>query len=302
MTTFWQNVSTYDWKHAGMHAAASMASVVAILIVAHVAVRVGAAVIDRLARRGRPGLSLLDEPRLITVVAVLKSVLRYTVDFLAAITMMAAVGVPIGGVLAGAGIAGLAIGFGAQSLVRDIITGFFLVLEDQFRVGETVSLAGVTGSVEEIGFRVTTVRDAGGQLYWIPNGKIDQVTNHSRGAMRMLVTVEVPYDENLERVEAVLTEACRRFRESGHAPTEGPTVLGLTRLAGGVAEFTVLGRTRNGEQWAAERALRMALKKALDEAGIGAPYPRVARAGAPPIAPPGARGSGQPAPPEGEFP
>ncbi|MBE3590964.1 MAG: mechanosensitive ion channel family protein [Firmicutes bacterium] len=287
----------------GLEAGAALLQAAAVILAGHILARLLGAVLDRFLDHTRAsGLPGFDETRAATVRGLMKSLLRYAIDFLVLVTVLAGWGVPVSGLLAGAGIAGLAVGFGAQNLVRDVITGFFLLFEDQFRVGEHVELAGVSGVVEDIGFRITRVRDFGGQLHMVPNGQIERVTNYSRGSMRLLVTVRVDYNEDLDHVEQVLNEVCERFRRTWTTLTEGPQLLGVQEIRDAAVEYLVWGRAQPGEQWAAERALRREIKKALDAAGIRAPYPqRVAvvseEAAAPaPAAPAAAAAGAAPAP------
>lgn len=257
------------WAAALLRALEALGVALAIVLAGHVAARIVSRLIDRsVALRIGDDASATAASRATTVRGLLKSAARYTIDALVVITVLNAWGVPMGGLLAGAGVAGLAIGFGAQNLVRDVITGFFLLFEDQFRVGEHVEFAGISGIVEDIGFRITRVRDFGGQLHMVPNGQIERVTNYSRGSMRLLVKVRVDFNEDPDRVEQVLGEACERFRRSWTTLTEGPNVLGVQDLGEAGVEFVVWGKAQPGEQWAAERALRKEIKKALDAAGI----------------------------------
>ena len=139
----------------------------------------------------------LDENKRKTLAGLLKSILRYVTYFTAAINILEIVGVKTASLLAAAGIGGLAVGFGAQNLVKDVISGFFIIFEDQYNVGDYVEAAGVAGVVDEVGLRTTRLRDFGGQFHIIPNGEIALVTNHSRGIKRALVKVKIAYEENL---------------------------------------------------------------------------------------------------------
>ncbi|HEX6988359.1 MAG TPA: mechanosensitive ion channel family protein, partial [Bacillota bacterium] len=164
-------------------------------------------------------------------------------------------------------------GFGAQSLVRDVLAGFFILFEDQFQVGDHVELAGVEGFVEEIGFRVTKVRAWDGSIHIIPNGEITRVRNAARAPMRIMFEVRIAYDEDTERALQVLQDACDKFSGDPRV-TSGPTVLGVSSLDESWLTVLIWGYARPGEQWAVGRELRLAVKKALDAAGIRVPYPR----------------------------
>lgn len=214
----------------------------------------------------------MSDRRAKTLVPLLKSIVRYLVYLIAGLTILNKLGVPIGSLLAAAGIGGVAIGFGAQSLVRDIITGFFLLFEDQFAVGDYVTLSGVSGNVEEMTLRVTKIRDFGGQLHIIPNGQINQVTNHMGSRMRVLFEVTVPIDTDGTKVEGVLRNLFHRFAAEHSEVQEGPSLLGVSRVDHTGVSYLLIAKTDPGRQWAVERELRGAVWKELIGNGI---YPAV---------------------------
>jgi len=247
----------------------------AIILVAHLIIRLGNKNIDYLFQSRRGLLPRVETPRGRTLAIILKSVLRYGVDFFAAMSILPLFDIQPTSILAGAGIVGLAVGFGAQNLVRDIITGFFILYEDQFSVGEYIATAGVSGVVEELGLRVTKLRDFGGEVHIIPNGAIDKVTNFSRGKMRALVKIGVAYEEDVDRVRAVLEEVAQEAaRDLADKIEEGPTVLGITDFGPSEVVFSVLAKTKPMEQWAVERELRRRIKLAFEREGIEIPYPK----------------------------
>ncbi|MDO8588794.1 MAG: mechanosensitive ion channel family protein [Armatimonadota bacterium] len=145
--------------------------------------------------------------RVKTLHGLMRSVAGYLLFFIAAIMALRALRVDPVPALTTAGVAGLAIGFGAQRLVRDVISGFFILLENQYSVGEYVTMAGVTGIVEEMGMRITRIRDDAGKLNIIANGDITTVCNHSRGAVSVSVDISVPADSDLEKVIGILNQA-----------------------------------------------------------------------------------------------
>lgn len=248
--------------------------IVATLILAKLMIYFGSKVIERLfaAKRGK----YLNDSRIQTLSGLLKSILRYVVYFVTIMSILE-IFVPHAAktILAGAGIVGLAVGFGAQNLVRDVITGFFILLEDQFRVGEYVTLAGVTGTVEEMGLRVTRIRENGGQLHIIPNGLITQVANFNRGAMLAQVEVGISYEENVDRVTAVLKAMCQEFAAAyADDLVEGPEVLGVVRFGESDVVIRLNCKTKPMRQWAIERQLRKMVKETLDREGIEIPYPK----------------------------
>lgn len=245
-----------------------------ILISATAAIKIGASVIDSLFAMKFKRVPV-DESRMRTLAGLLKSVLRYTVYFIAAVVMLDTFGVKTSSIIAAAGIGGLAIGFGAQNLVKDVISGFFIIFEDYFQIGDYVETAGVSGVVEEMGLRTTKLRDFGGQLHIIPNGEITRVTNHSRGNLRALVNVRVSYEEDLNRVIKILEEVAEEVRQKRDDIVEGPTVLGVSDFGPSEAVITIWARTLPMQQWSVERELRKAIKERFDREGIEIPYPRM---------------------------
>jgi small-conductance mechanosensitive channel len=214
----------------------------------------------------------LKERRIKTLNPLLKSIVTYVLYFFGAAMILDEFGVPMTSVIATAGLASLAVGFGAQNLVRDVITGFFIVFEDHFAVGDYVSLAGVSGIVEDMGLRATRIRDFGGQLYIIPNGEIKQVTNYMGEKMRVLVDVSVSQRESIDRVMGVLDNVIDDMKQHGSGLyVEGPSILGISRLGDVSFDIQIVAKTKAMSQWAAERDIRARVKQALDEAGIELP-------------------------------
>ena len=216
----------------------------------------------------------LDERRVETLRGLVDSILRYLVYFVAGVSILDTLGIGVTSVLAGAGIVGLAVGFGAQNLVKDVITGFFIIFEDQYTVGEYVSVAGVSGIVQEIGLRITKIKAFAGDLYIIPNGNISQVTNYSRGNMRALIDISIAYEEDIDQALAVLEESSRDLAQQLPEIVEGPNVLGVVDLAEHGVVLRVIAQAQPMYQWGVERKLRQAYKEAITAAGIEIPYPR----------------------------
>ncbi|UOQ43218.1 mechanosensitive ion channel family protein [Halobacillus salinarum] len=215
----------------------------------------------------------LEEGRSKTLEKLSLNIFSYTLLFILVIMLLGAVGIEIGPLLAGAGIVGLAIGFGAQGLVSDIVTGFFILLERQVEVNDYVTAGGYDGIVEEVGIRTTKIRSFDGTLNFVPNRNISGVANHSRGNMRALVDIGIGYDENIDEAMSVLKEVADDFAENDERFKEGPSVLGVQSLGSSDIVIRILGKTENMQQWGVERDLRKAMKEALDRAGIEIPYP-----------------------------
>ncbi|WLR52144.1 mechanosensitive ion channel family protein [Bacillus tianshenii] len=215
----------------------------------------------------------ISEGRAKTLEGLTANVVSYALVFIFAVMVLETFGLNPTALLAGAGIIGLAIGFGAQGLVSDVVTGFFLLLEKQIDVDEYVSAAGFSGIVEEIGLRTTKIRGFDGTLHFIPNREIASLSNHSRGNMRALVDISISYDDNIDHAIQVLQAACDKFAAENPVMKEGPNVLGVQSFGASDVIIRILGKTENMEQWGVERQLRKLLKETLDENGIEIPFP-----------------------------
>ncbi|WP_100399523.1 mechanosensitive ion channel family protein [Bacillus sp. FJAT-44742] len=176
-------------------------------------------------------------------------------------------------IIAGAGIIGLAVGFGAQGLVSDVVTGFFLLLEKQIDVDDYVTIAGLDGVVEEVGLRTTQIRAFDGTLHYIPNREISSVSNHSKGNMQAMIDISISYDDDIDRAMKVLQDACDKVAAEEEVIKDGPHVLGVASFGDSDVIIRIIGQTENMEQWGIERKLRKACKEALDANGIEIPFP-----------------------------
>ncbi|RYG74017.1 mechanosensitive ion channel family protein [Lentibacillus lipolyticus] len=214
----------------------------------------------------------LSQTRVKTLEKLLINLFSYTAGFLFVVMLFAILDIPIGPLLASAGIIGLAIGFGAQGLVSDIVTGFFILLEHQLEVDDYVTAAGYDGIVEEVGLRTTKIRSFDGTLNYVPNRFIEGVANHSRGNMRALVDMRVSYQDSIDKAIAVLEEVCAVFQEDERFK-DGPNAIGVQSLGSSEVVLRVVGQTENGLQWECERDLRKQMKEAFETAGITIPYP-----------------------------
>lgn len=211
-----------------------------------------------------------------TVMGLLRAVLLALLWVVVVVTALSQAGLDIAPILAGAGILGLAVGFGAQSLVRDVIGGVFHVLENQLRVGDVVVVNGVGGVVERIGYRIIVLRDAEQVVHVIPHGTVGSLANHTKERSAMVLDVGVAYKEDPDRVIASL-------RAVGQAMMDDPDwqrrllepleVLGLDSFGDSAVNYRVRFKTRPGEQWSVKREFQRRLKQAFDREGIGFPFP-----------------------------
>ena len=218
--------------------------------------------------------SFKENRRTETLKKLLLSVITYTIFFIAFIMVLQIFNVNTSAILASAGILGLAVGFGAQNLVKDVISGFFILFENQFYVGDYVVIDGVEGTVEEIGLRTCKIRQWTGQLNIIPNGQITRVTNYNRGPLLGLVMVGIAYEEDIDQAIAVLNQECEAAFREIEAIIDRPKVQGVTDLDDSSVRIRVVAPALPEEYWAVERELRRRFKNALDRAGIRAPYPK----------------------------
>jgi len=253
---------------------------VIILLLAWLAVRVARLVIRRGVARLLSSRRATDREfatRLRTLTSLAESATRLIVWILAGLTILAVFGVPIGPLLASAGVAGLAVGLGAQTLIRDIIAGIFIVLEDQFHVGDVITVNAISGQVESLTLRYTVLRTLDGAYVVIPNGEIRIVQNLSRDWARAVIDVAVTPEEDVDRVVAVLRDLLGRLPNDpvlGPLVLEPGEVLGVEAIAPQQATVRLAVKTRPLEQWRVARELRRRILLALREAGVSVPYPR----------------------------
>ncbi|HHV62841.1 MAG TPA: mechanosensitive ion channel family protein [Firmicutes bacterium] len=251
--------------------------IVVIIVLAIILVRLSGTMIETVLSRARGAQNgkkpYFDERKLKTLEPLLKSVARYVIYFFAGVAIIGEFGIDTTSLLAGAGLAGLAVGFGAQNLVRDVINGFFILFEDQFGVGDYVAINDVSGIVEDMGLRVTRVRDFGGQLHIIPNSQISKVTNFMGAAMRVLFEVGIAYETDVERALKLLSEDFEKAKVEIEGIVEGPTVLGVSDFADSAIKLMIIAKTKPMEQWRVERELKLRIKQLFDREGIGIPYP-----------------------------
>ena len=269
--------------------------ILVVLLVAWTLVRVSRHLVGRFVRRASgsverlsdrlPGrVSLVDTgpmsqarrtQRAETVGAVLRSIIAITIWSIAVLTVLETLGVNLAPLLAGAGIVGIALAFGAQSVVRDFLTGLFMLLEDQYGVGDVIDLGLATGTVEGVSLRTTRLRDYDGVVWHVPNGEVHRVGNKSRQWARALVDIAIAYDSDLARATEVIRDVARDAAADpalGDVLLGAPDVLGVESMAPGGVVLRVVARTQPQEQAQVARELRARIKAALDEAGIaGAP-------------------------------
>ncbi|WP_407929241.1 mechanosensitive ion channel family protein [Clostridium hydrogenum] len=252
--------------------------IISIIIVMYVAVRIIDKFIDKTIKKQEQFRFSLDKKRSKTIGAILKSVSKYSIYFFGIIGILTqffgdkflstiSVGV--------ASIGGVAIGFGGQNLVKDVINGFFILLEDQYSVGDYITVDKDSGIVESIELRITKLRDFNGDLHIIPNSKITNVTNHSKGPKSITVDVSIAYEESIDKAIGVINSTCDKFSDKNEDVVEKPKVVGVTELTASGVTIRVKGTVKNMKQFDNETRLRKLIKEGLDKAKIEIPYNKV---------------------------
>jgi small conductance mechanosensitive channel len=218
-----------------------------------------------------------SEKRLTTIVHLVDTTLRVIFIIIALLMVLKEVGLDITPLLTGAGIAGVAIGFGAQSLVKDIISGFFILLEDQIRIGDQVLIAGLSGSVEKMDLRTTTIRDADGTIHIIPNGEIKTVSNKSIEYSVAIINILLPYQVDIRKAFQIIETELKKYNENSnfrHAFKSSVTFIGITAMNPINFEIRLSVQTDPYQKYNIENDLRRHILESFSEAGIALPSPR----------------------------
>jgi small conductance mechanosensitive channel len=270
-TSFTQSV--YQWLIT------TGAEVLTIILVTAVALRLLRAVTDRLVQGIADGRRDSETKKRAET---LSGVVRYTVQIViwavAVMMTLGALGIDIGPVLAAAGVLGLAVGFGAQSLVQDVISGFFILLEDQVRVGDVVEIAGKGGVVERLNLRMVVLRDLAGNVHYVRNNQIDVVTNLTKEFSYYVFDIGVAYRENVDEVIEVIRRVGAELREDPEYAEEildDLEVLGVDQLGDSAVVIKARLKTQPIKQWRVGREYNRRLKAAFDAEGIEIPFPHM---------------------------
>lgn len=272
VTSMWNSlVEQKIWINVGE----GLFRIIIIALLAGITIRVGKGLIERLFHKKRHGPFQISERREETLKKLTQNILAYIIYFTAFTMILGVLSIEIGPLLASAGIAGLAIGFGAQNLVKDIISGFFIIFEDQFGVGDYVSFAGIEGTVEEIGLRTTKVKSWTGEQQVIPNGGIEQVTNYSVHNGLAIVDINIPYENDIEHAEGIIEGILSELPDKYEQIVSIPVIHGVQNLELSHVVIRVIAETLPVYQWSGARAIRKEVKDHLYKAGIDIPSPRL---------------------------
>lgn len=246
-----------------------------IILLAMVIVKIGKKVIRRLFTFQIKTKIRPSERREKTLLRLLENALAYFVYFAAIIAVLEVFEIDVTGLLAGAGVLGLAVGFGAQSLVKDIISGFFIIFEDQFSVGDYVQIGTALGTVQEIGIRTTKISAYGGEIFIIPNGNINEVVNYSINNALAIMDIRIAYETDIKRAESLIKDFIANLSDEYEELVNPPTLIGVQDLSASEIVFRVTAETKPAMHWAFGRKFRKDLKLFLDENGIEIPYPKM---------------------------
>lgn len=262
-----------DWLlKSGLH-------IVFILVLALIALKAAKALSKRLVDIAvRQNEDVEFQKRTQTLASIARYVAVFAILLIATMMVLKEFGVEIGPLLAAAGIVGLAVGFGAQSLVKDVISGFFILLEDQIRVGDVVQIAGKGGLVEKINLKTTILRDLAGNVHYVPNGHIDVVTNMTKEFSRYVFDIGVAYREDVDEVIEVIKEVDEELRSDPGYKEDilGPIeIMGLDQFANSAVVIRARTTTKPIQQWRVGREFNRRLKKKFDERNIEIPFPHV---------------------------
>lgn len=217
----------------------------------------------------------MDERKANTLSGITKSIVKYTVYAAMGASILSVLNILTKPVLAAAGLGGIAIGFGAQSLVKDVFTGFFILFEDQYSVGDYITISGMTGTVDELGLRITKIKAFNGDLHIIPNGEIKTVTNHSRNNSLAIIDIGITYEEDEEKALGLIKKVAEKYYcENEDKVTDKPETLGIVKFdETGIVIRTVM-KTVPLTHWQVERDVRKKIIQVFKENNIELPYPK----------------------------
>lgn len=267
-----------DWLETNQ---SQIITVIIIFISAWIFKRFGQAIIKRLVVRTVEKTAhtsgIAEKKREETLIQIISGVLNIIVWPIAIILALAQTGVDIAPLVAGASIVGVALGFGAQTLVKDLISGLFIIMENQYRVGDVVDLEGAVGKVERISLRVTVLRDLDGIVHHVPNGTINRTSNYSKDYSGINLDIGIGYNSNIDKAIKIINEVgieLSRDPDWQDKIIEAPSFLRLDELADSAVVLKLTGKVQPLEQWAVSGELRKRIKTKFDKAGIEIPFPQ----------------------------
>jgi len=252
--------------------------IVVVLILMFIAIKIARYLVGRLGDRRKKGRDVEYKKRMDTLSEIIGDLLMIIIVIVAAMTVLNQLDIKVGPLLAAAGVAGVAVGFGAQHLIKDVINGFFILLDDQIRVGDVVDVGGKAGIVEKVTLRLTILRDLAGNVHFVRNGEITLVTNMTKEYSRYVFEIGVAYREDVDEVIRVVKEVDENLRndpEYKNDILEPIEILGLDQFANSAVVIKARTKTKPIRQWAVGREFNRRLKKRFDEEDIEIPFPHV---------------------------
>ena len=239
----------------------------------------GTTIIDKVVRKtiisDNYATAKAEKMREDTLISILSAILRISIWIFGSMLVLVQLGVNIGPLIAGASIAGIAIGFGAQAIVRDFVSGIFIILENRYRVGDVIKLAGVTGTVEAITIRQTIVRDYEGTKHFIPNGIIEVTSNLSMDFSNLILNIDISYDADLETVKKIVNRVGKDLSQDPELKDliiQTPAFVRVQDFGAHAVVIRISGRLKPGSQWQVAGEMRLRLKEAFDKNKIEIPY------------------------------
>ena len=274
----WQGLSDWftslkaeDYLKIGV----SALKILLILVLSWIVIRVCRMVLDRFFKKQAETVSrfTMDERKANTLNAVIQNLIKYIVYFAAVLMILAELGVNTASLIAAAGVGGVAVGFGAQSLVKDIISGFFILFEDQYAVGDYVQIGDSMGTVVELGLRTTKIKAYTGEVNIIPNGEINRVTNYSRSNHLAMVDMGIAYETDIEKAIQVMTDVAGEYAAENDNIVAPPEVIGVMSFDASSITLRAIMWTAPMQHWGIEREMRKRYKAAFEQHGIEIPFP-----------------------------
>lgn len=267
----WLNVPNEVWR--------VVINLALIILALFVVKHFGNTIIDKIIRKtitsDNYSSETAEKMREDTLISILSAILKVALWIFGSMLVLAQLGVNIGPLIAGASVAGIAIGFGAQAIVKDFVSGIFIILENQYRVGDVITLADTTGTVEEITVRQTVLRDANGNKHFIPNGQIGVTTNLTMDYSNLLLHMDISYDADIERVKRLINQVGKELSQDQKFKdiiVEPPKFLRIQDFGAHAVVVRITGKLKPGNQWQVAGEMRLRLKTAFDKNKIEIPY------------------------------
>jgi len=270
-TTFQTFFKEETWANIGI----GFIKILLIIIVSMLLIRFGKMFLNKMIEVRTKSPLRISERREATLVRLIQNVFTYAVYFIALVMILETMTIEVKGLLAGAGIVGLAVGFGAQNLVKDVITGFFIIFEDQFSVGDYVRIGTFEGTVEEIGLRTTKIKSWTGEINILPNGSIIEVTNFSLHNSIAFVDVSISYEEDIQKAEKIILELLEELPGKYEDMVKTPELLGVQTMQANEVVMRITSEVKPMRHFHISRMIRKEVRMRLNEHGIEVPFAKM---------------------------